>query len=197
MPTAQEKRRLALWLAFLGVLTVAVWIIVAAANWQDVSAYLVVHACWALSLSVIWGVAAFCGFAWLRGTQGIDVSEKGRWQSRRAAIRMVLLCALACNHFAVGTIIWIWCMTTQGVPASYTWPDAWPCFVLMAMSLFAFVEAVRRRRFGVVLLALTVLFAACAFWYDVSHERWQISVFLCDPENSRVSGQMYFTWFWY
>ena len=127
-------------------------------------------------------------------------ARKGRLRSRWSILAVTSGTALGTLHFALGTCLWIYMIAVGMFDAAYAWAVAWPCFGLLALSLLGFVAALKRRRVAVPLLLVTLALAATAFWYDVSHERYQWRVIIATKqylESHPGRPENYLTWWWY
>jgi MYXO-CTERM domain-containing protein len=113
---------------------------------------------------------------------------------------------LAVVHFAIAAACW-----GLAVAAAIKWDfsrqewlgyivhPGWPCIGLLALSVVCLVLALRRRRVAGVLLVVSLTASALMFWYDVSHQRWQMRVDIAQIEYWEQGGRehTYITWWWY
>ncbi len=121
---------------------------------------------------------------------------RGRWR----AVAIMSLSAAASIHFLVGAALWMGAAGNGVIDGDYVWRVGWPCFALLGLSLLSFAAAVRRWRGAIPLVLLTLGLSAAAFWYDVSHERWQWRVVIATVEylaSHPGRPETYLTWWWY
>jgi len=126
-------------------------------------------------------------------------SRSGSFRSRWCALIAIVGATVLFGHFLFGSIVWTAAVALGGWSWRYALHTAWPCFGLLLVSAITYVLAIQRRRLATSLIILTAILSASAFWYDLSHERWQIRVDIASAEywESHDSPYTYFTWWWY
>jgi len=140
----------------------------------------------------------------LERTPAVDglLPGKRRWRIGPAAI----LGTLAVAHFGMATYLWYsYSVSDTGkhrlsaATMPYYLSYAGPCVALLLLSLVAAVLGVMGKRRAWTALFLVVALAVPAFWYDVSHKRYQLDVFIARAEyRERGSLQhVYLTWWCY
>lgn len=112
----------------------------------------------------------------------------------------MIIAAAGAIHFVVALFFW-GCMLAMVVPEPgglrrIDWAGLWPAFaaiVFFVVFLTVIVMAWRRRKSAIVLLALAIAGATASFFYDTSHNRYQIQVMTIHEGCKHV----YFNWWWY
>jgi hypothetical protein len=144
-----------------------------------------------ICLLLVGGYAAIRPFVLARPVE----TGKGRIKSKWTLLAVVFLATNLCGHFIWGTQLWLFAFSVWGMSM---WIDllygGWPCFGLLALSLVAFAFAVRARRMAIPFVALVVVLSAWAFWFDMTHDHWQLAWF--GTRESGGGGKLYLTWWW-
>lgn len=130
--------------------------------------------------------------------------DRAHWFGRSA-----LFAAIPLIHFAISVCIWLlWSSAYlwnsllrprffEDIGRGYTYYA--PAFCLLALSIAAYVLALKRRRAAWRLLLIVTLSAGAFFWTDVHFERYQVSIDVATQEywDSGGHAHLYFTWWWY
>jgi hypothetical protein len=148
-------------------------------------------------IGLVWG---FYGVILPLAEEDYSNRQKGRLRSRWSSVAATGVAALTTLHFTFGAFLWVYFSAKGVFEAVWAWRYAWPCFALLVLSLLTLAAAIRRRRSVVTLILLTLILSAFAFWYDVSHERWQWRISIATTEyweTHRGPPENYLTWWWY
>ena len=113
-------------------------------------------------------------------------------------------------HFTISLGIWsvAWAGSLREIREYPSWATqrfTWyfqrslPCCGLFVLALLTLRATWTRSRRAVALLSLLVSISVLSFCYDVSHDRWEISVDIATTEYWESGGRAHFyaTWWWY
>jgi len=120
-----------------------------------------------------------------------------------------LLAAIPLLHFATSVAIWLWWWGSWISNEGLRWflfkqfPYEVLCFApalcLLALSMAAYLSALKRRRIAWRFLLILALSVPALFWVDVHFQRYQVSIDIATTEYWDNGGfaRHYITWWWY
>lgn len=111
-----------------------------------------------------------------------------------------LVALIPLGHFTISMGLWLVVITGQEGFAGYYLVQSLsvfgPAAGLLALSVVAYILALKRRPASMVLVLIIVLCSAALFWTDVRLGRYQITVDMATTEY-QGGHYSYLNWWWY